>query len=1026
MLYKQNKARELPDELFRNPTAEYRGTPFWSWNCKLDERELLRQIDELKEMGFGGFHIHSRTGMVTEYLGDEFMRLVRSCVKKAKKEDMLAWLYDEDRWPSGFAGGIVTKEKKYRARHIVLTPTPPKEEWVHLDYGRYDVTLNDDGTLHRYRRLSDGETAQGRLYYAYVAVNGDARWYNNQAYVDVMNPDAIDRFIEVTHEAYKREVGKEFDKTIPAIFTDEPAVKGTRLPERADDPKGCMLPWTDDFDETCFARHGISILERLPELFWNLESGKPSAARYFYHAHVAERFSEAFSDRLGAWCQKNGISLTGHLFGESSLELQAKTLGEAMPLYRGFGIPGIDILFADYELNTAKQCQSTVRQYGKEGMLSELYGVTSWDFDFRGYKLSGDWQAALGVTVRVPHLAWVSMEGEAKRDYPAAIGYQSPWYKQYRYVEDHFSRLCTALSRGKSVVRIGVIHPIESYWLHYGSREQNTPALEALESNFENIVKWLTFGGCDFDYICETTLPDLCKKGSAPLRVGEMAYDAVVVPACETLRASTVERLEAFRAAGGKLIFMGDAPRWMDAVESDAPLALYEKSERIAFKRSELLCALKDVREVALLREDGTYTDDLLYQMREDNGDRWLFVCKGRTPSETDPTPLESVRIELPAYYEVRLYDTLTGEIRDADRVGYEKGRTVISVDVYDHDSFLFRLTPIDVPTERIEAVRSDLREAHALAYAPLVPFTLNEPNALLLSKAEYALDGGEYLCETELLRADSACRRMLGWYDRAKGANQMEQPWCIEEKPIEHHIRLRFSVQSEIRVYGAMLAIENPDKAEIVWNGKALDRKVKGYYVDRSIKTVRLPVIQRGENILELTLPFGERTSTEWCYILGDFGTRVMGEAAVITALPRTLGFSSITQQGLSFYSGALDYQLDVTVPEEQDGGELLVRVPYYKGSALTVLLDGERETVLAYAPYKVSLGKVTAGKHRVTVRLFVPRTNGFGPVHLAFENYRRIACPDAYRFMGDLFGMEYHLRPEGVMMKPEVTVLK
>ena len=124
MLYEKNKAPSLSDELFKNPTAEYRGTPFWSWNCELDEKELLRQIDELKEMGYGGFHMHCRAGMATEYLGEDFMKLIKSCVKKAKKEDMLAWLYDEDRWPSGFAGGIVTKEKKYRGRYLCFSPDP--------------------------------------------------------------------------------------------------------------------------------------------------------------------------------------------------------------------------------------------------------------------------------------------------------------------------------------------------------------------------------------------------------------------------------------------------------------------------------------------------------------------------------------------------------------------------------------------------------------------------------------------------------------------------------------------------------------------------------------------------------------------------------------------------------------------------------------------------------------------------------------------------------------------------------------
>ena len=49
-----------------NPGAEYRGKPFWSWNGALEEEELLRQIDVMKEMGFGGYFMHSRTGLITE------------------------------------------------------------------------------------------------------------------------------------------------------------------------------------------------------------------------------------------------------------------------------------------------------------------------------------------------------------------------------------------------------------------------------------------------------------------------------------------------------------------------------------------------------------------------------------------------------------------------------------------------------------------------------------------------------------------------------------------------------------------------------------------------------------------------------------------------------------------------------------------------------------------------------------------------------------------------------------------------
>ena len=122
MLYKKNTDKTLADSTFKNPTSEYRGTPFWAWNCKMTKEILEKQIVYLKEMGFGGFHMHSRSGMDNEYLSDEFMSLVRACTDKAKAENMLAWLYDEDRWPSGAAGGLVTREPKYRARKLVFAP----------------------------------------------------------------------------------------------------------------------------------------------------------------------------------------------------------------------------------------------------------------------------------------------------------------------------------------------------------------------------------------------------------------------------------------------------------------------------------------------------------------------------------------------------------------------------------------------------------------------------------------------------------------------------------------------------------------------------------------------------------------------------------------------------------------------------------------------------------------------------------------------------------------------------------------
>jgi hypothetical protein len=113
------------EETFLNPSAEYRGAPLWCWNTKLQRERLLRQIEQLVEMGMGGFHIHSRVGLDTPYMGSEFMDHVKASVEFAKDKGLLACLYDDDRWPSGAAGGlVVANNPEYKALHLLITKRP--------------------------------------------------------------------------------------------------------------------------------------------------------------------------------------------------------------------------------------------------------------------------------------------------------------------------------------------------------------------------------------------------------------------------------------------------------------------------------------------------------------------------------------------------------------------------------------------------------------------------------------------------------------------------------------------------------------------------------------------------------------------------------------------------------------------------------------------------------------------------------------------------------------------------------------
>ena len=92
----KNICVEKLKQAFQGDLNEYRSIPFWSWNNELDEKALVEQIDEMKKVGIGGFIIHARTGLRTEYLGEKWFSCVDACLKRAKELQMNAWIYDEN------------------------------------------------------------------------------------------------------------------------------------------------------------------------------------------------------------------------------------------------------------------------------------------------------------------------------------------------------------------------------------------------------------------------------------------------------------------------------------------------------------------------------------------------------------------------------------------------------------------------------------------------------------------------------------------------------------------------------------------------------------------------------------------------------------------------------------------------------------------------------------------------------------------------------------------------------------------
>ena len=1018
MLYEKN-LKPFSDALFREPTAEYRGAPFWGWNGALDKEELCRQIEVFRKMGFGGFHMHVRTGLQTHYLSDEFFEMVSACIEKAASENMLAWLYDEDRWPSGQAGGTVTKNDAYRCRRLVLTREKLEENERCKHLASYAVELDEAGFLRNYKRIDRETTPRaGFAYHAYRLIDGDRNWYNGQAEVDTLNPAAIAEFLRVTHEQYAKRFGDKFGTLVPAIFTDEPAAAWKRIQPFPHEGYEMRMPWTDDLPQSFAAAFaGADVFEKLPELVWEKPDSAPSQFRYQFHDHIAQRFRDAFARQYGQWCKAHGLRMVGHLPEEDTLFGQTSAIGEAMRMYPEFYMPGVDMLSDERNFVTCKQAQSVAHQQGQEGVLSELYGVTNWDFDFRGMKQQGDWQAALGVTLRTPHLSWYTMQGEAKRDYPTTFSYQSPWAEDYRLIEDHFARLNTALTRGSAVVRIGVIHPVESYWMHWGTKVHTQVSRDKIEKNLTKVTDFLLRNTLDFDFICESILPDQCavEDITQQLPVGQARYDVIIVPGCEMLRSTTLERLEAFRQQGGRLLFMGDVPVWCDGVPSQRGKALYGVSEHIAFEEAALVQALAPVREVALLdcltklNRESNIPNDIFYQLRQDGQERWLFLAQSGRNADLPKKRL--LRVQIKGHWQPVLYDTLKGTKQDICYY-HQEGKTVAELPVYNHDSLLLRLYPAKALAAK-EVAAPARRQSRLQSFLKPVPVTLDEPNVLLLDMAEYRFDDEPWQPKEDVLRISETIRARLGGCPSAGGGGI--QPWVICDNSTPHTLRLRYTFQSQLQVKGAKLALENAGQAKVLLNGLAAGN-ADGWYMDRSIGTVALPAILPGENVLEIRYPWGISSEAEACYLLGDFGVCVAGCHGMLTAPVRQLCFGDITRQGLEFYGGNITYHLPVS--DVQEGTTL--SVTEYKGAALRIAVDGKPLGQLCFAPYQLPLPALP-GEHSLDITLVGCRINTLGQLHcIPWEGIGW--GPDTWRTTGDRWSYEYRFRPQGILKSPEL----
>ncbi|MCK4282806.1 MAG: hypothetical protein KAX44_00710 [Candidatus Brocadiae bacterium] len=1019
-------------EVFKDPGSAYRGKPFWAWNGKLEAEELRRQIRVMHRMGLGGFFMHSRVGLATPYLSDEWFEMVEACIDEARKLGMEAWLYDEDRWPSGAAGGLVTKDPRYQHKRLQMVICDPAEaefsqEPLALFSARIDGHLATD-----VRRLGvdwDGKVspADAQVLAFFVAPDEPSSWHNDATYLDTMSHEAVRRFIEVTHEAYKQRVGEHFGSLVPGVFTDEPNCGNIFQRGRFEGRQAVEVPWTPELPRHFKERYGYDILDHLPHIFFVVDGQQVSKARYHYHDCKTFLFVDAFARQVGEWCGRNNLMLTGHVLAEETLRRQTSVVGSAMRFYEHMQAPGIDILMdRKPEYSTAKQCSSVLHQTGRRWLLSELYGCTGWDFPFEGHKAIGDWQAALGINLRCQHLYWYTMAGQAKRDYPASIAHQSPWWAHYGKVEDYFARVGAAMSRGQAVRRLLFIHPVESVWARASIGWREDEKLERLDEQFDLLLLWLLDGHVDFDYADEEMLSRLgairsagpVDKESGPvLSVGQADYTVVLVPPADTLRATTLDRLKEFKEAGGTVVFCEPLPAYVEAESSDRAAEFAQDCNCVAFEPDAILSAVEEARVLSIADESGGEKSNVLYLLHREGDELRLFMCNTDRQNATGP-----LTVRVLAQGNVQLWDAESGG-RYATDSEQADGWVRFCTSMSPAGSRLFVITAEaeDLPPAQQPGEVRSVELAAAEWTSELTDF-----NVLVLDMPEYKVGGADWSGPLEILRADTEIRTAIGLPTRG-GA--MVQPWAREKKQgPTGHVALRYRFQVDQVPHGPIfLAVENPRYFEIGLNGNPVPTDGEcDWWVDPAIRLLPLDeaALVPGENTLLLSGTMDDDCNLEICYLLGDFAVAVDGDKTRITGALPPVTFGDWTAQGMPFYSGSVVFRTPMNV-ELADGERLFVEVPEFAGACVRVLVDGQEAGVIGWQPHEVEVTRQVAGKREaeLAVEVIAHRHNAFGPLHHVPTRPQWVG-PGQFVTSGEYWQDAYSLVPVGCMVSPRLSI--
>lgn len=957
-------------KLFAHPTREYASAPLWVWNDLLTERQIRDTLRDLAGQQVKQVFVHPRPGLMTPYLSPDWFRLWKVALKEAERLDMNVWIYDENSYPSGFAGGWVPETMpEARGRGLTLREAKTPPAWTNTLIGVY--RLGDGAACENVTaKVKAGEAlSEARYVVAAMQRAGNSPWHGNRCYVDLLYPGVTEKFLEVTLEPYRREIGAQFGKRVPGVFTDEPNIHSAG-----------ELPWTDDLPQQFQKRWGYSLLDNLPGL--TRPTGDWQKLRHNYFQVLSELFIERWAKPYYNYCATNGLEFTGHYWDHEWPNCAG--VPDNMAMYAWHQRPAIDCLMNQYSehnhaqfgnVRLVRELSSVANQLGARRTLCELYGAGGWDLRFEDMKRIGDWLEVLGVNTLDEHLSYITLRGARKRDHPQSFSYHEPWWGSYHVMASYMTRLSAALSQGEQINRVLVIEPTTTAWMYQGDGAR----LNKVGDPYFKLLMSLEAAQVEYDLGCEDILARQGSVKDKQLTVGRRSYGTVVIPpATENLNSKTMALIEELLKSGGTVLCLGEPPARVDGAVSElggqaAKHPAWKVAEPAAVPALLALSLEKDHFTIARQADD----KGILFHHRRqlEDGDL-LFLAN--TSLESPSAGTISTRAS-----GLEQWNLTSGEIKPYAFQRIKSGARASFALAPGGSLMLFLSKSPRTPAAQLAEKAMEIAPAGGLEIKRL------EPNVLTLDYATITA-GGETRTNIYFYQADQFAFQKNGMERNPWDSAVQFQDELIKKKfPANSGFEAsyRFTIESAVP-RNLTIVIERPDLYTITCNGKPVKAKKGQWWLDKAFGKISLTREARvGENVVAIkATPFTILHELEPAYVLGDFTLKPAARGFVI-APDEPLSISSKARQGWNrqghpFYAAGVVYRQQFKV--EKADSRYVVSLPSWYGSVAQVKVNGKPAGYIAAQPWECDVTpQIKEGENTVEVIVFGTLKNTLGPHH-------------------------------------------